>query len=169
MIMDSPLSYLKNIFFFSLRCISFHTLGSAASLVEEHHEIDGHIRHLAFLIDFALVGNDSGCKDIVLRNFQKIVESTVFGVVLARLDFNRVGTHRGVVVNQIVHLALLAVVVIVELMPMCAKFLGYHILIDGTKIDTANIVENWTDVITIEYTSKQAHIVQIELQKVFLE
>ena len=54
-------------------------------------------------------------------------------------------------------------------MPMCAKFLGYHILIDGTKIDTANIVENWTDVITIEYTSKQAHIVQIELQKVFLE
>ena len=26
----------------------------------------------------------------------------MFGVVLARLDFNRVSTHRGVVVNQIV-------------------------------------------------------------------
>ena len=108
------------------------------------------------MIDFALVGNDSGRKDIVLRNFQKIVERTMLRVVLARLDFNRVGTHRGMVVNQIVHLALLAVVVIVEFMPMCAKFLGYHILIDGTEIDAANIVENGTDVVSIEYASKEA-------------
>jgi hypothetical protein len=74
-----------------------------------------------------------------------------------------------VVVNQIVHLALLTVVVIVELMPMCAKFLGYHILIDGTEIDTANIVENGTDVVAIEYASKEAHIIQIELQQILLE
>ena len=33
--------------------------------------------------DLALVGNDSGRKYIVLRNLQKIIESTVFGVVLA--------------------------------------------------------------------------------------
>ena len=90
-------------------------------------------------------------------------------VVLARLDFNRVGAHRGVVVNQIVHLALLAVVVIVELMPMCAKLLSHHILIDRTEIDTANVVENGTDVVAIEYASKEAHIVKVELQQILLE
>ena len=41
---------------------------------------------------------------------------------------------------------------------------GLHILIDGTEIDAANIVENGTDVVSIEYASKEAHIVQIELQ-----
>ena len=66
--------HLEDMFFFvSLRRISFH----------KHHEIDGHIRHFTVLIDLALVGNDSGRKYIVLRNFQKIIESTVFGVVLA--------------------------------------------------------------------------------------
>ena len=89
-------------------------------------------------------------------------------VVLARLDFYRVGTHRLVIVNQVVHLALLAVVVIVELVAMCTKFLGHHILIDGTKVDAADIVEHRTDVVAIEYAGKKTHIVQIELQKIFL-
>ena len=119
------------------------------------------------MIDLALVGNDSGSKDIVLRILQEIVEGTMCRVVFARLDLYWVGTHRGVVVNQIVHLTLLAIVIIVEFVSMCAKFLGYHILIDGTEIDTANIIENGTDVVAIEYAGKEAHIVQIELQKVF--
>jgi hypothetical protein len=52
---------------------------------------------------------------------------------------------------------------------MCAKFLGYHILIDGTEIDAPDIVEDGTYVVAIEYASKKAHVVQIKLQKVFLE
>jgi hypothetical protein len=74
-----------------------------------------------------------------------------------------------VVVNQIVNLALLAVVVIVELMPMCAKLLGYYILIDGTEIDAPDIVEDGADVVAIEYAGKEAHIVQIKLQQILLE
>ena len=48
---------LKKVFFFvCLRGISIHTLGSAASLVEEHHKIDGHVSDLTVLIGPALVG-----------------------------------------------------------------------------------------------------------------
>ena len=131
--------------FIRLKSISLH----------KHHEIDWHICNLTFLIDLSFIGNDCSCMDIVLRILQKIVERTMLRVILTRFALYRMGTHRSVVINQIVNLALLAVVVIEEFVSMCAKLLGHHILIDGTKIDTADIVENRTDVIAIEYASKE--------------
>ena len=88
----------------------------------------------------------------------------MFRVILARLDLYRMCTHHCMIVNQIVHLALLEVVVIEKFMSMCAKFLSHHILIDRTKIDAANIVKNWTDVVAIKQAGKQTHIIEIEFQ-----
>ena len=85
----------------------------------EHHKIDGHVGYLAVLANFAFVGDDSGCLDVVIGILQKVIEGTVYGIVLARLDFYRMGSHGRVVVDQIVYLALLAVVVVKEFVPMC--------------------------------------------------
>lgn len=92
----------------------------------EHHKIDGHVGYLAVLANLTFVGDDSGCLNVVIGILQKVIEGAVYGIVLARLDFYRMGTHGRVVVNQIVYLALLAVVVVKEFVPMCTKFLGYH-------------------------------------------
>ena len=84
--------HLENVVtFISLRRTGFH----------KHHEIDGHISDLFFLIELSFVGNDSDCKSIILWFLQKIIEGTVHRIILTRFDLNRMDTHCCVVVNQI--------------------------------------------------------------------
>ena len=140
-------------------CISLH----------EHHEIDRHIYNLSILIYLAFIRNDSCRRDVVIAILQEIVECAVHRVVLARLDFNRIGTHGSMIIYQIVNLSLLAVVVVEKLVPMSPQFLCNDILIDGAKIDAADIVEHRTDVIPIEQAGKQSHIIEVEFQQVLLK
>lgn len=142
-----------------LGCIGLH----------EHHEIDRHISNLSILIDLALIGNDSCRKDVVIGILQEIVECAVHRVVLTRLDFNRIGTHGSMVIYQVVHLSLLAVVVVEELVPMSPQLLCNDILIDGAEINAADIVEHRTDVIPIEQAGKQPHIIEVKFQQILLE
>lgn len=46
---------------------------------------------------------------------------------------------------------------------MCFQFLGNNRLIHRTKIDTADIIEDGSDVVTVKNAGKNAHIIQIEL------
>lgn len=106
---------------------------------------------------------------MVVGIVQQVVECTVDGVVLARLDLYRVRAHGRVVVNQIVDLALLALVVVEELVTVGTQLLRHHALIDAPEVDAAYVVEYGTYVVVIELAGEQPHIVQVEFQQVLLQ
>jgi len=140
-------------------CVFFH----------EHHEIDGHISNLALLIDRTFVGNDGTRKNMVIGVLQQVVEGAVYAVVLARRDLYRMSTHGLVVVDEKVYLALLAVIIIEKLVSVGTQFLCNNALIDGAEVDAADVIEHGSYVVAIERTGEQAHIVEVELQQVFLQ
>ena len=90
-------------------------------------------------------------------------------IVLARLDLYRMDAHDFMVIYQVVHLALLTIVVIEKFMSMGTKFLGNDTLINGTEIDTAHIFKHRAYVVVIKQTCQQPHIIQIEFQQIFLK
>ena len=60
------------------------------------------------------------------------------------------------VVNEEIYLTLLAIVVIEEFMPVCTKFLSYNTFIYRSKIDAANVIKNWADIVVIKQSRKFA-------------
>lgn len=137
--------------------------------LHEHYKINRHISDLTFLIDFTFVGNDCSRLDIVIGILQEIVKGTVYGIVLARLDFYGMGTHRRVIVYQEIHLALLAIVVVKEFVAMGTQLLCNNTLIDGAQIDASHIIDNRANVVVIEQAGKQPDIVKIQLQQILLQ
>ena len=70
-------------------------------------------------------------------------------IILARLNFYGMSTHCDMVVNQIVDLALFAIVVIEELMTMGAQLLSNDTLINTSKINTAHVIKYRADIVMI--------------------
>ena len=130
--------------------------------MHEHYIIDWQINDLAFLAYFAFIGHDGAYKNVVVRILQEIVQCAMNCIVLARLDFYRMNTHCCMVVYKIINLALLAVIIIEELVAMGAEFLGNNAFINRTEVDATNIIEHRTYVVVIERTCQQSHIVKIK-------
>ena len=71
---------------------------------------------------------------MVVLILDKGVERAVYGIVLAGLDLKRDGGKAAVIVDQVIDLALAAVVIVVQLIAMGGQFAGDNSLIDGSRL-----------------------------------
>lgn len=99
----------------------------------------------------------------------KGVQGAVDSVVLARLDLDGNSGKAVVIVDQIVHFPLAAIVVIEQLVPVRDQLLGDNGFINGAQIDASFVIEDGADVIAIENSGQDACIIEVQLQKVFPE
>ena len=97
------------------------------------------------------------------------IQGAVDGVVLAGLDLDGDGGEAVVVVDQVIHLALAAVVVIEQLAAVGGQLLGDHAFIDGAEVDPRLIVQDRADVAAVQYVRQQSHVVPIELEQIFAD
>ena len=95
-----------------------------------------------------------------------MVEGTVDIVVFPRLDLNGCYGHVFVVVYQVVHFAVLLVVVVEKVESVCTEFLGHHGFVYRAEVGAAFIAHDGHDIVAVEHASQYAHIIQIELQEV---
>ena len=89
------------------------------------------------------------------------------GVVLAGFDLDGDGGEAVVIVDQIIHLALAAVIVIEQLVAVRGQLLGHHAFIHRAEIDPRLIVQDRTYIAAVQNVRQKAYVVQIELEQVF--
>ena len=87
-------------------------------------------------------------------------------VILAGLYFYRNSRKATIVVDQEVHFALLAVVVVEQIVPMGNQFARYYCLINGAKIDALLVIKDCSNVVAVENSRKDAHIIQVKFEQV---
>ena len=91
------------------------------------------------------------------------------GVVLAGFDLDGNGGEAVVIVDQIIHLALAAVIVIEQLVAVRGQLLGHHAFIHRAEIDPRLIVQDRTYIAAVQNVRQKAYVVQIELEQVFAD
>ena len=94
------------------------------------------------------------------------IQRTVNGVVLAGLDLDGDGGEAVVIVDQIIHLALAAVIVIEQIESVGDELAGDDALIDRAEVDAPLILQNRTDIVAVQDSGQNTDVVQIELQQV---
>ena len=117
---------------------------SAGGCGEEHDIVDREIGDLPLAGYLALIGQYECLLDMVVLILDKGVERAVYGIVLAGLDLKGDGGKAAVIVDQVIDLALAAVVIVVQLIAIGGQFAGDDSLIDGSQIESrAKMPMNW--------------------------
>ena len=101
----------------------------------KHAIINRQVSNPVFYRDFPLIVQYYGFLDMVVRRVHEIVEGTMNGVVLSRFYFDGQHSQMLVVVNQIVHFALLLVVVVMQRKTVGVKLLRHHSFIHRAKVN----------------------------------
>ena len=99
---------------------------SAGGCGEEHDIVDREIGDLPLAGYLALIGQYECLLDMVVLILDKGVERAVYGIVLAGLDLKGDGGKAAVIVDQVIDLALAAVVIVVQL---TTRFFLFSILV----------------------------------------
>ena len=84
-------------------------------VLQKHHIIDRQIRDLTVRRDLAGIGQNERLFHVIIVVLYKSAQRAVDGVVLAGFDLDGDGGEAVVIVDQIIHLALAAVIVIEQL------------------------------------------------------
>ena len=84
---------------------------------QKHDKIDGHVGDVSLLADDPFVGKYDGRMDVIVGGGEQVVQGTVNGIVFSRFHLNRQYACAGIVINEEVHLAFIAVVVIKQFVP----------------------------------------------------
>ena len=134
--------------------------------VKEHHIIDRQIRDLAVRRDFAGVGQNERLFHVIVVVLYEGIQRAVDGVVLAGLDLNGNGGEAVVIVDQIIHLALAAVIVIERIVTVGNELAGDDALIDRAKVDAPFILQDRADIAAVQNGGQNTDVVQIKLQQV---
>ena len=106
--------------------------------------------------------------DIIISTGQKVIQRAVSLIVPPRLYLNGNDCPRREVIDEKIHFALGAVVVVEQLIAVRTQFLCHDRLIDGSKIDASLVLHDGLCVQTIQLGRKHSHIVQIELEQVLV-
>ena len=104
---------------------------------------------------------------MIVLVLHKGIQRAVDGVVLAGLDLDGDGGEAVVIVDQIIHLAFAAVIVIKQLAAVSGQLLGHHAFIHGAEIDSGLIVQDRPDIAAVQNVGQKPHVVPIELEQVF--
>ena len=123
---------------------------SAGGRGEEHDIVDRKIGDLPLAGYLALIGQYECLLDMVVLVLDKGVERAVYGIVLARLDLKGDSGKAAVIVDQVIDLALAAVVIVVQLIAMGGQFAGDDSLIDGSQIDALFIIQDGADIVPVK-------------------
>ena len=107
---------------------------------KEHHIINRQICDLSVCCDFARVGQDKGFFYMIIVIFYEGIQRAVDGVILAGLHFDGDGGQAFVIINQVIDLALIAVVVIVELETVRNKLACDNALIYRAQVNALLVV-----------------------------
>ena len=95
------------------------------------------------------------------------IQCAVDGVVLAGLDLDGDGGEAVVIVDQVIHLALAAVIVIEQIVAVGDELAGDDALIDRAKVDAPLVLQDRADIAAVQDGGQDTDVVQIELQQVF--
>ena len=120
---------------------------------QKHHIVNWQIADLAIRRDSAGIGQDEGFFHVVILVLYKAVQSAVDGVVLAGLDLDGDGGEAVVVVDQIIHLALAAVIIVEQLAAVGDELAGDDALIDRAEVDVPFILKYFSIIILPRFSN----------------
>ena len=86
---------------------------------------------------------------MVIFVFYEVIERAVNGIILAGFDLDRNGGEAVVIVDQIVHLAFAAVIIVKQLMTVRCKLTRHSTLIDRAEIDASFVIQNGADIVSV--------------------
>ena len=100
------------------------------SAFKEHHIIDRQIGDFAIRRNLSGVGQDIGLLDMIILVLDKSIQGAVNGVVLTGLDLEGNSGQAIIIVDQIIDLALAAVVVIKQIITVGDELAGNDALVN---------------------------------------
>ena len=83
---------------------------------------------------------------ILYKGIQRVVDC----VILTGLDLDGNSGESVGIVDQIIHFALVAVIVIKQFASVSRQFLGYYVFIHRAEIDPCFVVQDRTDIVIID-------------------
>ena len=122
-----------------MKCFLKKHIGSLLR-AKEHHIINRQICDPSVCCDFARVGQDKGFFYMIIVIFYEGIQHAVDGVILAGFHFDGNGGQAFVIINQVIDLALIAVVVIVELETVRNKLACDNALIYRAQVNALLVV-----------------------------
>ena len=120
---------------------------------KEHHIINRQIGDLAVRRDIAGVGKDIGLFYVIVLVLYEGIQRAVNGVVLAGLDLDGDGGEAVVVVDQVIHLALAAVIVIEQPAAVGNQLVGDDALVDRAEVDVPFILKYFSIIILPRFSN----------------